>query len=186
MKVKRTIFFLGMVATVSACGGGGGGDGGETASPVINTSVTPTNTTATVAPATPIGTESTTNPETEVTAPEPPQKAVKTSDLIASNSFDFTSSYTVSVDVRLSGTEPRYLNICREYTDLGSGIEVNYGSCLLQTALAGGAFEGDITVTNDIKNLVIAIWDFTGSNPEYRFWDRELNGDKILINQNEN
>jgi hypothetical protein len=125
--------------------------------------------TVTAVSTTPTDTGSTLGTETAVTTPEPPQRAAKTSDLVASDSFDFTSSYTVKVDIQLSKTAPKYLNICQESTGLNNSVEVDYGSCLLQMALEVGRFEGDITVTNDITKLVIAIWDFTGSNSEYRF-----------------
>ncbi|MFT7245184.1 MAG: hypothetical protein ACI82A_002549 [Candidatus Azotimanducaceae bacterium] len=48
-------------------------------------------------------------------------------------------------------------------------LEVEYGSRLLLTTLEGGEYDGDISVTNDITQLVIAIWD------------RELDRDNILV-----
>ncbi|MDA9285813.1 hypothetical protein OAD22_08800 [Pseudomonadales bacterium] len=169
MNIKN-LTIISAVAFLTACGGGGGGDA-ET-SPAPTQAVAPTVTAVTPAP--------TSTPQ--VTTPAATTQVSKTSDLKADDDFTFTSSYQVSVSVNRNSQESAYLNICREFKSSPTGYSVNYDSCVLQTTLEDGKFAGEITLTNDINELIVSVWLFTGNDPIHQVWDRAVEGDQIVVN----
>jgi hypothetical protein len=120
-------------------------------------------------------------PETSDPAPVPPETISQTADLRASTTFEFTSSFDVVVDINLNAERKLYLNICNRFERDSSRVEVDYGSCVLQAPLRNGNYEGTLSLTNDVQQLVIAVWDYSGANPVHYFWDLAIDGPEIRI-----
>lgn len=174
--MTKNLFTLAAISTLVACGGGGGSSGSDdtSAAPVQPAPVT-TSSSSTTTPTNNV----TPQPEPENTAPP---EITRTADLTASDSFDFTSSYDVQIEVDLGTSEPRYLNVCGEFERQGEQTAVEYGSCVLQTPLENGQYSGNISLTNDVSELVIAIWDYSGGDPAYQYWNLNNDGLSITIN----
>lgn len=209
--IQKLMMTVATMTTLTACGGGGGGsDSPSAASPPINSSPvsTPTSTVATTTtPATstpanvPSSTQAVVSGSASSTTPAPevgtnietsatiaevqelqPSAVTRTSELTAEDDFSFTSSYDISVSIDLGSDTSQYLNICHEFTNPSSTPIVNYGSCVLKAPLQNGQYAGSISLTNDVKDLVIAIWGYDGAEPSYYFWNRTSQGDGIFIN----
>jgi hypothetical protein len=84
--------------------------------------------------------------------------------------------------VNRNSAESAYLNICREFKSSPTGFSVNYDSCVLQTTLEDGEFSGEITLTNDVNELIVSVWLFNGTDPVHHLWDRSAQGDQIVVN----
>ncbi|MFN3235582.1 MAG: hypothetical protein ACE37D_00835 [Pseudomonadales bacterium] len=140
--------------------------------------------------------ETATSPESNVTAAAPASTATsdvsnsppaqsdaisKTADLKASTTFDFTSSFDVGVDINLDNKEKLYLNICNRFDTDDGKTNVDYDSCVLQAPIENGRYQGTLSLTNDVQQLVIAIWNYSGSDPTYYFWDLSVDGPEIRI-----
>ena len=160
------------LSSLAACGGGRGSSDSALEPTRAHSSAASTTTPA------PTTTPSSTQVEPEtVAAPE----VTRTADLVASETFDFTSSYDVSVNVNLGPGANRYLNICNDFLRNGDQADINYGSCVLQTPLENGEYRGTMSLTNDIRDLAIAIWDYTGGEPTYYFWNLDANGFAVSV-----
>lgn len=170
----RNTLLVPFIFTLIACGGGGGGSS-DSAAPEPTQAAAPTTTSAVATPST----ETTTPAQPE--EPSPPD-VTRTSDLTASETFEFTSSYDVTVDVNLGPGANRYLNICNDFQRTDATAEVDYGSCVLQAPLEDGIYQGTLSLTNDIRDLVIAIWSYTGEEPTYYFWNAEADGLTVVVN----
>lgn len=171
--MNKNLFILLSVITLVACGGGGGGSGAESAPD-------PT-------PAAPPLSNNTATPSTNPTAPpaveDPaPENITSTKDLSVSETFDFTSSYDVAVNINLGAGTNRYLNICNDFQRTSGQTNVDYDSCVLQAPLDDGQYQGTLSLTNDSTELVVAIWTYSGGEPEYYFWELENDGPLIEIN----
>jgi hypothetical protein len=206
MNNTRKILTLGLVTLLMGCGGGGGGDAAapSPAAPAATVATTPATSTTiattaatttastTVAPATTIDTgASDANTSSDVAtiagadagAVDSPVSVSYMRDLVSSDSFEFTSGAKLDVLVDLSsmsGTDG-YLTICSRYSGSGADIDIDNDSCLLQGRLSNGAFAGSLTITGDIKALVVAIWRFDGSMPTTSIWQRAAGSQTITI-----
>ncbi|MFT6037627.1 MAG: hypothetical protein ACI9TP_000411 [Candidatus Azotimanducaceae bacterium] len=180
MNNTRKILTLGFVTLLMGCGGGGGGDAAAPspsapASTVATTPVPSTTIATTIDVATTAG--------ADAVAVDSQVSVSRMRDLVSSDNFDFTSGAKLDVLVDLSsmsGTDG-YLTICSRYSGSGANIDIDNDSCLLQGQLSNGAFAGSLTITGDIKALVVAIWRFDGSMPTTTIWQRATGSQTITI-----
>jgi hypothetical protein len=76
---------------------------------------------------------------------------------------DFPLNSERSFNLRINRSEDdnqaAYLSLCSDYKQHSNGsYTINYESCLLRTSLSELNYEAVITVTNDTKGLVAALW----------------------------
>jgi hypothetical protein len=82
-------------------------------------------------------------------------------EIIVPDNFALNSERQLTLRVSRSkyNSQPAYLSLCSDYKHYNDGsYSINYDSCLLRTSLGDIHFEADITVTNDTKGLVAALW----------------------------
>jgi len=94
-----------------------------------------------------------------------------TAELKATKSFLLKQEYELTVSYRNTDNRSAYLSLCTEFTDGEQGIKVNYNTCILRTSI-DSSYEGSLTVANDKKRLVMAIWYLDDTkNPRYEVWE---------------
>lgn len=81
---------------------------------------------------------------------------------------DFSLNSERSFNLRINRSEDdnqaAYLSLCSDYKQHSNGsYSINYESCLLRTPLNEINYEAVITVTNDTKALVAALWFMDGT-----------------------
>jgi hypothetical protein len=87
-------------------------------------------------------------------------------EIVVPNGFALISERTFSLRITRSeeDDQPAYLSLCSDYEHHDDGgYSINYDSCLLRTSLSDINYEVVITVTNDTKGLVAALWFMDGT-----------------------
>ena len=82
-------------------------------------------------------------------------------DIVVPNGFALRSERAFNLRITRSEDDDQaaYLSLCSDYQQHSNGsYSINYDSCLLRTSLSDINFEALVTVTNDTKGLVAALW----------------------------
>ncbi len=169
MNTKQLFPLIMSVALLTACGGGGGGGGGGGEEPASETAQnSPAETVA--APAT--------------APPSPPvvqQGEVTTAELLVERDYTLKQESTLALEVSPSDQAASYLSVCSEFDPNQTGYAINYGNCLIRTAIEGPA-NFSVQVPNAVNSLIAVRWYYeAGSEPVYSFWTRERDGDIFSI-----
>lgn len=158
MKTTKHIYILMISLLTVACGGGGGED----------SSVAPQSTAPVLIDV--VGTDTDTDDDT---VPYPDAIYDTTAELVVAKSFLINAEFDLNIRYDSDDGRNRYLSICTEFTE-GEKMKVDYGSCLLRTS-SQGSYSTTITVANDKKRLVMAIWDLDDmESPRYEIWENDL------------
>jgi len=160
-----------MSLLLAGCGGGGGG-GDSTATPAPTPVATPAPTPVATPTPTPVVIP------TPVPVVDPNAVYDSTSELIVAQSFLIKQEYELAVSYNNEDSRRAYLSVCTEFTEGQEGVKVNYNSCLLRTSI-NDDYTGTLSVANDKKKLVMAIWYLDDvKNPRYAVWesDDDING----------
>jgi len=160
-----------MSLLLAGCGGGGGGTD-STATPAPTPVVTPTPTPVATPTPTPVVTP------TPVPVVDPNAVYDSTAELIVAQSFLIKQEYELAISYKNEDSRRAYLSLCSEFTEGQEGVKVNYNSCLLRTSI-NESYAGTVSVANDKKKLVMAIWYLDDvNNPRYAVWenDGDING----------
>ena len=109
---------------------------------------------------------------------------VQTSDLVASETFLFSNSWDLAIDIDVSARRPGdvYLTVCGDYRRDGEQFVVDYSNCQLKTALNDGRFQGSLRLTGVTGALLVTLVSI--SNPdelEFIEWQRSDSGDQLTI-----
>ncbi len=171
--MKHLLFAVSSIFLITACGGGGGGTTTPPATqepvPVVVNEQTPDE-----EPAGPI-TLGRINPANAVSGSDVvTSDAESSSDIIVPNGFDLETEQAFSLGVNHPHVDTdAYLSVCTDYTaNADDGFDINYDSCLMRTSLEFHTFETEIAVTNDVTNLVAALWFMdTTLDPIYVEWE---------------
>ncbi|CCN35329.1 conserved hypothetical protein [Vibrio nigripulchritudo SO65] len=129
-----------VMSFLAACGGGGGG--GDASS----------------------GNASSPAPS-ELPAASP---AIKTSDLVAPDGFDYSpiENRSMSVDISATSVARAYLSVYRNYHTLDDGTLLpDYGSRIVAMPLKDGKADITLIVSDSSNDLLGEIWFYDGSQP---------------------
>jgi hypothetical protein len=157
--------FVLLSTLLTACGGGGGG---STANPIAGTSDNQPNNplpapVQSQAAVTKFSLEENKPMEAGVII----ESAAQTShDIVVPNGFALNSerSFNLKITRSKDDYQSAYLSICSDYKQHSDdSYSINYDSCLLRTSLSDINYETVITVTNDTKGLVAALWFLDGA-----------------------
>jgi hypothetical protein len=73
--------------------------------------------------------------------------------------FSLEEKTPMEAGVIVNSAAQSYLSLCSDYQQhINGSYSINYDSCLLRTSLSDINFEAVVTVTNDTKGLVAALW----------------------------
>ncbi|MFT5838905.1 MAG: hypothetical protein ACI9UT_001406 [Flavobacteriales bacterium] len=152
--------FVLLSTLLTACGGGGGG---TTANPTAGTSDSqPSNPLTASVQSQPAVTEFSLEENKPMEAGVIIESAAQTShDIIVPSGFALNSerSFNLKITRSKDDYQSAYLSICSDYQQHNDdSYSINYDSCLLRTSLSDINYEAVITVTNDTKGLVAALW----------------------------
>ena len=109
---------------------------------------------------------------------------VQTSELLASDTFVFSSSWDLAVDVDISSrrVSPTFLAICGEYVESEDGYEVDYADCQLKTPLDAGRYIGSLRMTGNSDELLVTIIPMDDPTAlEYQLWSRAEEGPVLTV-----
>jgi hypothetical protein len=87
--------------------------------------------------------------------------AQTSSEIAVPDGFALSSERSFNLRIRRSEEDNQlaYLSLCTDYKHHNDGsYSINYDSCLLRTSLRDINYESLVTVTNDTKGLVVALW----------------------------
>jgi len=86
--------------------------------------------------------------------------AESSSDIVVPNGFDLETEQVFNVAVNHPHSDAdAYLSVCTDFAvKADQTFDINYDSCLMRTSLEYQTFESEIAVTNDVTNLVAALW----------------------------
>lgn len=87
--------------------------------------------------------------------------ASATREIQVADNFPLNSERLLTFKVSLSEADSQaaYISLCSDYSHLSDGsYRINYDSCLLRTSLNSHTYETIVSVTNDTKGLVAALW----------------------------
>jgi hypothetical protein len=150
---------------LTACGGGGGSESNTQQAPAGVSQ--PDNTPPTPVQNQPEVTELSLVEVNPVEAGEVIESpAQSTHDIAVPDGFALTSerSFNFMVARSVDDNQAAYLSLCSDYQQHDDGnYGINYNSCLLRTSLTDVNYETVITVTNDTKGLVAALWFMDGN-----------------------
>jgi hypothetical protein len=82
-------------------------------------------------------------------------------EIVVPNGFSLASQRLFNLQINRSkeDNQAAYLSLCSDYQKHSNGsYTINYDSCLLRTSLRDIDYKAVITVTNDTKGLVAALW----------------------------
>jgi len=170
----NNLYILVLLSTLlTACGGGGGGSSESSAA--IPADSQPTNPSATPVLAQPAVTEFRLQESQPIESGPIIVSAVQaTSEIDVPKGFALKSEATFNLKITLSedDDQPAYLSLCSDYVHHEDGsYSINYDSCLLRTSIRDNNFETVITVTNDTRGLVAALWFMDGTKePLFNDW----------------
>jgi hypothetical protein len=95
-------------------------------------------------------------------------------EIVVPNGFALNSerSFNLKISRSEDDYQAAYLSLCSDYQQRSDGgYSINYNSCLLRTSLSDINYEAVITVTNDTKGLVAALWFMDGTKePLIKDW----------------
>ncbi len=85
---------------------------------------------------------------------------------------DLVEQHAVTVKVEQAPDQSSYLAICTEFQPEHQGFDVNYDSCVLQTANKGPVTHR-IVLADNVERLIAVNWFYTETlQPRYSLWDR--------------
>lgn len=170
--MKKLLLTISSVFIISACGGGGGG--GATAPAVTEDPVVVVVTDDTTSePAEPITLSRISTLETVSGSDVVTSDAESSSDIVVPKGFDLETEQAFSLAVNHSQTDvDAYLSVCTDFEAQADGsFDINYDSCVMRTSLEFDTFQAEIAVTNDVTNLIAALWFMdTDIDPIYSEW----------------
>jgi len=95
-------------------------------------------------------------------------------EIVVPDNFSLNSerSFNLRINRSEDDNQAAYLSLCSDYKQHSNGsYSINYESCLLRTSLSEINYEAVITVTNDTKGLVAALWFMNESKkPIFTDW----------------
>ena len=115
-------------------------------------------------------------------------EASTSAELKAPAGFDFETAYIVDFSVSLSTrkNERVFIAVCADFSEKMDDFLVDYDSCLLKVSMIKGAYADRLSVTNDKRKLLVALWFFDGTAPAYFPWtrgDSHPNMEKIVVSE---
>jgi hypothetical protein len=167
--------FVLLSTLLTGCGGGGGSES-NTVNPTTGTNDSqPSNPLPTPVQSQPVVTEFSLQESKPMEAEVIKESAAQTShEIVVPNGFALNSerSFKLKISRSEDDYQAAYLSLCSDYQQHSDGsYSINYSSCLLRTSLSDINFEAVITVTNDTKGLVAALWFMDGiKKPLFNDW----------------
>ncbi len=152
---------------LTGCGGGGGSES-STVKPTSGTNDSqPSSPLPTPVQSQPAVTEFSLLQSNPIEAEGIIESAAQTShEIVVPNGFALNSerSFNLKISRSQDDYQAAYLSLCSDYSQHSDGsYSINYDSCLLRTSLNDINYEAVITVTNDTKGLVAALWFMDGT-----------------------
>ena len=98
---------------------------------------------------------------------------LQTRELSASESFVFSSSRELAIDVDISArrTAPTFLSVCGNFTRPEGTYRVNYADCQLKAPLRQGRYTGSLRITGGVEQLLVILMPLENPNAlEYVEW----------------
>ena len=98
---------------------------------------------------------------------------LQTRELSASESFVFSSSRELAIDVDISArrTAPTFLSVCGNFTQPEGTYRVNYADCQLKAPLLQGRYTGSLRITGGLEQLLVVLMPLEDPNAvEYVQW----------------
>ena len=98
---------------------------------------------------------------------------LQTRELSASESFVFSSSRELAIDVDISArrTAPTFLSVCGNFTQPEGTYRVNYADCQLKVPLLQGRYTGSLRITGGVEQLLVILMPLEDPNAvEYVEW----------------
>ena len=98
---------------------------------------------------------------------------LQTRELSASESFVFSSSRELAIDVDISArrTAPTFLSVCGNFTQPEGTYRVNYADCQLKAPLLQGRYTGSLRITGGVEQLLVILMPLEDPNAlEYVEW----------------
>lgn len=98
---------------------------------------------------------------------------LQTRELSASESFAFSSSRELAIDVDISArrTAPTFLSVCGNFTRPEGTYRVNYADCQLKAPLLQGRYTGSLRITGGVEQLLVILMPLEDPNAlEYVEW----------------
>ena len=98
---------------------------------------------------------------------------LQTRELSASESFVFSSSRELAIDVDISArrTAPTFLSVCGNFTQPEETYRVNYADCQLKAPLLQGRYTGSLRITGGVEQLLVVLMPLEDPNAvEYVEW----------------
>lgn len=111
-------------------------------------------------------------------------KVESSQSIVAPADFDFSNSKNFQVNVDVASLKGRrgYFQVCRDFEETASGIEMGYRDCLIRGHLEDGQFLSTIEVPNHFNELAIEARSYDAAEaPFRRIWRREVDGDKLKL-----
>lgn len=88
---------------------------------------------------------------------------VATADLQAPENFNFTSHYSLNVDLDIQNTttDRAYLSICKNFSgDESVGFSIDYKDCVVRSSVSEGMYQGELQLSNTDREFVAEVWLF--------------------------
>lgn len=98
---------------------------------------------------------------------------LQTRELSASESFVFSSSRELAIDVDISArrTAPTFLSVCGNFTRPEGTYRVNYADCQLKAPLLQGRYTGSLRISGGVEQLLVILMPLEDPNAlEYVEW----------------
>ena len=91
---------------------------------------------------------------------------LQTRELSASESFVFSSSRELAIDVDISArrTAPTFLSVCGNFTQPEGTYRVNYADCQLKAPLLQGRYTGSLRITGGVEQLLVILMPLEDPN----------------------
>ncbi|MFT7286792.1 MAG: hypothetical protein ACI87W_000901 [Halieaceae bacterium] len=78
--------------------------------------------------------------------------------------------------------EEAYLLICSDFRAVGGEYEINYGACQLKAPLASGMYRDQLTMTDTVESLLVAVLPLKAPEDAIYFeWQAENEGSTLTI-----
>jgi hypothetical protein len=158
--------FVLLSTLLTGCGGGGGSESSTTNPTAVTNDSQPSNPLATPVQSQPVVTEFSLQESNPMEAEVIIESAAQTShEIVVPNGFALNSerSFNLKISRSEDDNQAAYLSLCSDYQQHSDGsYSINYNSCLLRTIVSDINYEAVITVTNDTKGLVAALWFMDG------------------------
>ena len=111
---------------------------------------------------------------------------LQTRELSASESFVFSSSRELAIDVDISArrTASTFLSVCGNFTQPEGTYRVNYADCQLKAPLLQGRYTGSLRITGGVEQLLVILMPLEDPNAlEYVEWslpERDADREAVL------